>query len=421
MAGALLLVNKGRPGFRRHSSYIGGMRNPSKKASKRTYERPSTKTYKLEDVIKKMSSGKKSTGKIVKKSSANTVTRKRGFKHRRRTRGGVIFYQTRSGQWRMMPKHRFISRRKAVTKKRKYKKRRYSSVRRKKASTVRRRRPVRRLAYRRDDNPVRRRRRRYFRSYRRSDNPWFESPHPGKRHRAAAKKGWKYRRRGVRYYKGKRIPLVSKWTGYRYRKPRGYSAKRHHFPIWRNPMMLGESGIIAPLALAALGFIGSAAIMANLPDSIKDKMLVGENKFNVGAVAIPLAVGLGLMFLAPKVPALQPYTKHLFFAAVGFGVAGVVSGIGQAVKGTEFGKKIGFSGYVKRPLLSGYVRRPMLSGYTVARSLGQVDTQLSVPAFETAGAPAPAIKPFGVGMPTETRRYNEFDFGGVYGRSVYER
>jgi len=213
--------------------------------------------------------------------------------------------------------------------------------------------------------------------------------------------------------------LVSKWTGKTYRKPKGFSVKRHHFPIWRNPMMLGESGIIAPLALAALGFIGSAAIMTNLPATVKDKLVVGG--YNLGPVVVPLAVGLGLMFLAPKVEFLKPYSKHLFFAAVGFGVAGVVAGVGQALKDTEFGKKLGFSGYVKRPLLSGYVRRPLLSGYTVSRSLGQVNTQLAVPTFESAGALAPAIRPFGVGLPTESRRYNEFDFGGVYGRSVYER
>jgi len=216
--------------------------------------------------------------------------------------------------------------------------------------------------------------------------------------------------------------LVSKWTGKTYRKPKGFSVKRHHFPIWRNPMMLGESGIIAPLALAALGFIGSAAIIANLPESIKDKLVVGEkHNIDLKPVVVPLAVGLGLMFLAPKVEFLKPYSKHLFFAAIGFGVAGVVAGAGLALKDTEFGKKLGFSGYVRRPLLSGYVRRPLLSGYTVSRSLGQLNTQLAVPTFESAGALAPAIRPFGVGLPTESRRYNEFDFGGVYGRSVYER
>lgn len=307
-----------------------------------------------------------------------------------------------------------------MAKKRKYK-RRALRARRKftKAARGYRRRQVRK-SYRRDDNPRPvRRRRRYFRKYRRDDNPWFESPHPGRRHRAAGKKGWKYRRRGIRWYKGKRIPLRSKWTGKIYRRPKGYSKKRHHFPIWKNPMMLGETGIIAPLALAALGFIGSSAIITNLPSSIKDKMVVGG--YNLAPVAIPLAVGLGLMFLAPKVKFLQPYTKHLFFAAIGFGVAGAVAGIGQAVKGTEFGKKIGVSGYVKRPLLSGYVKRPALSGYTVSRTMGQVNTQLSVPTFESAGAPLPAIKPYGVGLPTESRRYNEFDFGGVYGRSIYER
>jgi hypothetical protein len=252
-----------------------------------------------------------------------------------------------------------------------------------------------------------------------SGRGWWDN-HIG--HVDASKRGWSFRRKGVRYVKGKRIPLKSKCTGKPYRKPSGFSVKRHQFPIWRNPMLFGEGGIIAPLALATLGFVGSAAIMANLPDSVKEKMIVGEEKkFNVGAVAVPLAVGLGLMFLAPKVKPLQPYSKHIFFAALGFGIAGAVSGITQAVSGTEFGKKIGVSGYVRRPLMSGYVRRPLLNGYTVARSMGQVNIQNSVPMLESAGAPSPAIKPYGVGLPTESRRYNEFDFGGVYGRSVYER
>lgn len=187
-------------------------------------------------------------------------------------------------------------------------------------------------------------------------------------------------------------------------------------------MLFGEGGIVAPLALATLGFFGSSFIINSLPDSIKEKMKVGnEKKFDVGSVAIPMAIGLGLMFLAPKVKALQPYSKHIFFAAVGFGLAGAVSGINQSLSGTEFGKKFGVSGYVKRPVLSGYVKRPMLNGYTVARSLGQVNTQMTVPTFESAGAQAPAIKPYGIGLPTESRRYNEFDFGGVYGRSAYER
>jgi hypothetical protein len=261
-----------------------------------------------------------------------------------------------------------------------------------------------------------------------------------KRRSLAMKRAWRKRRKGYRRKGRKKIFYRTK-RGTRVRRP--YKSKRTgRYSIWRNPDMLKD--IALPLGLASLGFIGSALLMTASPvQSQISKLSPGAQK--AAKIGVPIAAALGIMMFAPKVKALAKYSKHMYFLAFGLAMAGGVAGLREVLSGTGIGAKLGLSGYVSTPM-SGYVRRPLM-GYVRQRGLGQLEERAprtlgsamkrggsvvnyrgnQVPAHvpsqtmnRVKGYLPGASKPYGLGLPQDTRRYNEFGFTGVYDKATYE-
>jgi hypothetical protein len=201
--------------------------------------------------------------------------------------------------------------------------------------------------------------------------------------------------------------------------------------MWRNPM----KEMILPLAVGALGFLGATILLKKTPSTLTSKMNVAG--FDLAPIAIPLVAAFGLMFLSKKVGFLAKNQKVVAGLAFGLGLAGAVAGVGAILNKTGIGPKLGLSGYTVHPM-AGYVRRPF-SGYVTRAGMGQLEDRrirtlgdavkyqgampphgAMVP-MERAVAYSPAaVKPYGLGLPIEERRYNEFDFGGVYSNANYE-
>lgn len=269
-------------------------------------------------------------------------------------------------------------------------------------------------------------------------------------HRKASKKGWygRYHDKKLRTYRGEK-----------YRKPMGKS--RGKFPRWKNPKHFirvknpdGIKDVALPIALAIGGIIGATLLMKKLfiDKDTDGKSILDATKMpkvadiNLGLL-IPAAIGIASMvFLTKKAP---KYAKMIYGVGFGLTVASGIAVYNQVVANVKIKNKdsqlptIGgslmgyttypFSGYVRS--MRGYVRSP-LAGYVPA-NLGQLEQRIPRTLGEPVtyrGAIAPAgvksqralayqplsVKPYGMGMPKESRRYNEFDFSGVYGDSVYE-
>ena len=205
----------------------------------------------------------------------------------------------------------------------------------------------------------------------------------------------------------------------------------------RNPD--GIKDIALPIALAIGGLVGAGFLMSKLPADIKAKIPVVAG-INLG-VLIPAAVGLlAMKFLTKKAPNQAKMIYGLGFGLVlasGMGLYNmfVAPKLGLPAAGSMSGyTTYPFSGYVRS--MRGYVRSP-IAGY-VPSNLGQMEARIPRTlgqAVTYRGALPPAgvvdseralayqplsVKPYGVGLPKESRRYNEFDFSGVYDNSVYE-
>jgi len=278
-------------------------------------------------------------------------------------------------------------------------------------------------------NPVRRRRRR-------RRNTWFKQPI---RHRRASTKGWFKRKRG-----GKR--KTRSGSTYYYRTTRGQRHKqprksRGAYRMWRNPKHFirtrnpnGIKDIALPVALAIGGLVGASLLMSKLPATIKAKIPTVAG-VNLG-IFVPAVAGITIMSILTK--KMPKHSKLLY--GLGFGM---VLATGLGVYNTLIAPKIGLpaagamAGYVTTPM-SGYVRS--MSGYVRAGGqLGQMEEHIPrtlgaaveyrgntppaiVPPTKRALAYQPeAVKPYGLGVPTEERRYNEFSWRGVYRNSVYEQ
>lgn len=280
-------------------------------------------------------------------------------------------------------------------------------------------------------------RRKKRRTYRRKPKWPKNAP---RKHSRAAKKGWRKRRVGV-VKRGRKKVYYRTSKGKRYKKP--YKSRRTgRYAMYRNPDMVKD--IALPLALASVGFVGSALIMTAGPvANVLAKQSPAVQKF--AKIGVPIAAALGIMMFAPKVKALAKYSKHLYFLAFGLALAGGVAGVREALAGTGIGAKLGLSGYVVQPM-SGYVRRPLM-GYVRQRGLGQIEERVprtlgsamtpyggpieyrgsKVPAHlpgqkmrRALGFQPKSSKPYGLGLPKEKRRYNEFGWMGVYENGTYE-
>lgn len=261
-----------------------------------------------------------------------------------------------------------------------------------------------------------------------------------KRRSRAMKAAWRRRRKGYRR-KGRKKIFYRTRRGRRVK--RAYKSKRTgRYSIWRNPDMLKD--IALPLGLASLGFIGSALLMTAAPvQSQIAKLSPGTQK--IARIGVPIAAAVAIMTFGPKVKALAKYSKHMYFLAFGLAMAGGVAGLKEVLSGTAIGTKLGLSGYVSTPM-RGYVRRPLM-GYVRQRGLGQLEERAprslgsamkrGGSAVQYRGAMVPAhvpsqtmtravgylpgsSKPYGLGLPQDTRRYNEFGFSGVYDTATYE-
>jgi len=292
--------------------------------------------------------------------------------------------------------------------------------------------------------------RRVPKKYRRRGRGWWNT---APRHRKASKKGWGRRYKGKR---GRRFYVTSK--GRKYRRPTGKRGKRGVFKNWnpryairtRNPMPIWD--VAMPVLLGIGGFLGAAFLVGKIGPMLP----AGIQKW--APAAIPVALGLAAMFLAPKY--LPKFSKVAYGLGFGLLMAGGISLMNQVLPeniksmiglapSTAAGAAAGNSGFVYRPgagvgaytlapSMSGYVSRPgagIGSGYNLSaplesryrrtlgantmvapgqRAPGGVPTQITT-GYETVG-----MKPYGLGLPMESRRYNNYNWIGVYDKGVYE-
>jgi len=275
-------------------------------------------------------------------------------------------------------------------------------------------------------------------------------------HKKASRHGWTRRSKGKR---GRKFYVTSK--GRKYHRPKGKSkGRRGVFKMWnpkggirtRNPN--GMMDVAMPVLLGIAGFLGAAVLVTTLGKYVPDSM----KKW--APAAIPVALGLAAMFLAPKY--LPKYSKISYGLGFGLLMAGGISlmsqvlpenvkamiGLSSAVvvtpppgagtAGYVYRPGAGVGSYTLAPSMSGYVSRPgagIGSGYNLSAPLesryrrtlgantvvapgqfapGGVPTQIST-GYETVG-----MKPYGLGLPMESRRYNNYSWIGVYDKGVYE-
>ena len=201
-----------------------------------------------------------------------------------------------------------------------------------------------------------------------------------------------------------------------------------------------------PVALGVGGFILSALIMSNVPASIKDKLVVGEDSSGAGGINLGVLIPGVAGFLLAKYGSKNMPAQSKMFYGLGFGLM-LASGIGIynviAAKTAKDGKQllpsVALSGYSLYPM-TGYVPSSM-TGYVLGgdieeyapRSMGEDPSFSKVEVrgeLESGSVPMPteralayqpmSVKPYGLGLPREERRYNEYSWSGVYDRSVYE-
>jgi len=272
---------------------------------------------------------------------------------------------------------------------------------RKGRKSIRMRRPksisirVRNRRRRRRHNPVVRHRRRYNPKR----GPKARSPY-GKRHRR--------NRFTIRHPK-----YVSVRTRNRRRSRRAYRHSRRRNPSYRmrNP---GIADVLLPVGLGVAGFVLAAFLLGKdktgkglLPDSIGKALT-----FNIGGVAtdfssaiIPLGLGILAVMFGPKY--LPKYSKYVYSIGLGLATFGAVAAAKHFIVPKDNPARFNFSGYTTVPF-RGYTRS--LHGY-VRKPFGQIER----PQLGSGSS-----KPYGVGLPSETRNYDKFNWGGIYSQSVWE-
>ena len=211
---------------------------------------------------------------------------------------------------------------------------------------------------------------------------------------------------------------------------------RHHFSFWRNPglNMAALKEVALPVGLALAGILAAAFLVKKINTQTWSAQIPTVAGFKLTGL-IPAVVGIaGIALLAKKMPAQAGMIKGL-----GFGLM-LASGamvwnqlIAPKISKTPGDISVSFGGYVTESM-EGYVRSP-LAGYV--RSLGQLDegfqhslgesvqyrgelAPLGVPSDRALDYETATVKPYGLGLPAEERRYNDFAWRGVYARGVYE-
>jgi len=230
----------------------------------------------------------------------------------------------------------------------------------------------------RKSNPVKRRRVSRVVRRRRRRNSWPLQP---RRHKKASRKGWGRRRRGVRGY----------------RKPRTYRRKGvARFALWRNQ---GKAFWMSA-GLAAVGGVLATILVAQAVKKMPAGVPAGIAKYAPAIVPVGLAFLL-LKFAAPKVSASNKNLVHGL--SLGLAIAGILAGA-SLILPADLKAKIGMSGYVRS--MRGYTNVPMMASYAPngLSGLGNGRT----------------VKPYGLGLPLETRQYNDFQWQGVLSKSVFE-
>jgi len=410
MPGPLLMVNPRRR-RRTRTRRVRPLRRRVKRSPVKRKRRVTNKTKRRKPIKRKVTRKKP----VRKKTTKRKVAKKRVVKKKTTRKKPVKRKVTRKKT--TTRKKNVTKRRKPVARKRRRVKRKVSrkkNISRKRSMAAKK--GWRKRRRKRTANPKRKRRtykprRRVKRRRRR--NTWYKQPI---RHKRASKKGWSRRRRKVRGYA----------------KPRYYRKKA--YTRWRNPKVLQD--FVLPAALISAGVVASGYVLGKLPQ-VKGKLVVGG--IDLGAMALPVALGTGLVMFAPKIKALSKHMKYIHFLGLGMAVAGVSIAVNLGLQ------KIGLvsppaavAGYVYQPM-SGYVfANKGMSGYVPSKQLGQIE---QVPpktlgaAVEYYGAAAPsamvptqrglgyqsmAVKPYGLGLPQSNRRYNDFTFTGVYDKGTYE-
>ncbi len=260
------------------------------------------------------------------------------------------------------------------------------------------------------------------------------------RRSAIMKAVWRKRRKGAIVRKGsKRRSVYRTKRGTPYKRPR--KARRGKnvgtFRAWRNP---GATGFLKMAGVLAGGYFLSRILYKFTAGSAQGSQMLAKSPAiaNIAPVAIPMGLGfLMSTWGVKKVPA-----KHKGLVGnlgMGVAIAGMIVAIDKFVipKIGPTATKLGLSGYTTSPF-SGYVPSGM-SGYT--RSMGQMEDRtaggiaslgaaVEYRGTRPAGLLGPArqgldyapgsVKPYGLGVPRESRRYNNYTFGGVYNQSVYE-
>ena len=175
--------------------------------------------------------------------------------------------------------------------------------------------------------------------------------------------------------------------------------------------------ILLPVATGIAGLVLAGLLMKKLPASITSKMPTVAG-VNLG-VLIPGAAGvLAMKFLTKKLP---KHSKIIYGLGFGLIMASGIALYNSLIAPKIGGYQAGLAGYVTSPI-SGYVpARGAMAGYV--RSMGQLEQR--VPRMLSPGRQALSyaplsVKPFGLGLPAEERRYNDWTFSGVYNKSVYE-
>lgn len=233
----------------------------------------------------------------------------------------------------------------------------------------------------RKSNPVKRRR---VVRRRRRRNSWPQQPI---RHKRASRKGWGRRRRGVRGY----------------RKPRTYRRKgKSLFGLWRNQ---GKEFWMSA-GLAAVGGVLATILVAQIAKKMPATVPAGVAKYASAIVPIGFAFLL-LKFAAPKVSASNKNLVHGL--SLGLAIAGILAGI-STVLPADLKAKIGMGGYVRS--MRGYTNVPMMASYAPngLSGMGRMGNN-------NGGR---SVKPYGLGLPLETRQYNDFNWQGVLSKSVFE-
>jgi len=253
----------------------------------------------------------------------------------------------------------------------------------KKAARTRKRRKNARKA-----NPVKRRR---VIRRRRRKNSWPEQPI---RHKRASHKGWGRRRRAKKGYA----------------KPKTYMRKGvKQFARWRNQ---GKEFWISA-GVAALGGVLATILVAQaskkmqeMQDSVPDS--VPDNVVKYAPAIIP--VGAAFLLAKFAVPKVSAKNKNLVNGlSLGLAIAGMLAAA-SIILPPDLKAKIGMGGYVRS--MKGYTNTPFLASYAPSRryapnGLSGIKNRRNV-------------VPYGLGLPLETRQYNNFNWQGVLSKSVFE-